>query len=251
MTETLRIKHYVISQGDIDRAELCPASRVYVGPKMPPHPGMWYGIFLHRFLQYAKERGRDAALRYVRSKRNKGLVNVCEKINVDEIPDGMSEEGFTLNTSDRTADIAPHDSAIVEEHIYARSDILFYDDKRDGRPHVADFKSGDRSYDPATSTQLLTLACAVSSACNSDIVPVSVVNVLKTGELKWNTHEHKAKALDKHWTRMRRVHLEVLETRYELRDEGLEPAFVPGEHCKGCRAEVACLHKRIEKRGKR
>jgi hypothetical protein len=156
----------------------------------------------------------------------------------------LYEVGLAIDTTDRSAEIAPHDMAEVDRHIYARADTLFY---QDDIPHVVDFKTGERSYDPATSVQLLTLACgAHAMEPRPGPVRVSVVNVIKTGELRWSTHEHETAALDDHWKRMRRVHLEVLETRCELRDERLQPLFVPGDHCDHCRAEVACMHKRVD-----
>ncbi len=238
---TLRPKNYVMSQGDIARCEVCPAARVFTGPKMPPHPGMWYGIFVHRFIQYAQERGRDAALKYVRSK-SKQAIGVCERIDVSQIPEGLHEVGLTMDTATRETEMAPHDTAEVDRHIYARADVVF---QGKYRPHVGDFKTGERSYDPVTSVQLLTIGCGVSSMYDAPEVDVSVINIHKDGSLNWHTHTHRAEAIDKHWKRMRKVHLEVLETRAELREEGLQPDFVPGEHCDNCRADIGCTHKRV------
>jgi hypothetical protein len=243
----LRAKNFVVSQGDIARCEKCPASRVFVGPKMPPPGGMWYGIFLHRFLEYGKTRGREAALRYVRSKsqRMKALLNVCERINLDQIPDdALFEVGLVLEPETRTADMAPYGSAEHSRNIYARSDMVHFNKI----PEVTDFKSGERSYDPATSIQLLTGAAAVGALHDADEVKVTVTNVIKTGELRPHSHIHKRKTLNAHWKRMRRTLMIIQETRAEFAEDGAEVEFVPGEHCKDCRAEVACLYKRVAKK---
>lgn len=243
----LRPRNYVMSQGDIVRVEHCPAARVYTGPKLPPHPAMWYGIFLHRFIEFGKTRGREAALRYVRSKRNKALIGVCERIDLDQIPDdAMFETGLVLDPNERTAELAPFNTAEHERHIFARSDMLLFTDL----PEVVDFKSGPRSYDPATSVQLLTGAAGIAAVHNVDEVKVTVTNVLKTGELVPHSHVHKGKDLRAHWKRMRFALLLAQETRAELREEGAEPAFVPGEYCSGCKAEVACLYRQAREHSK-
>lgn len=244
MADTLTRKNFVVSQGDIDRVLICPASRAYVGPKLPTHPGMWWGIFVHRFLQYAKERGRAPALAYIRSKRKPPLTAMCERIDIDAIPDGIHEAGVVIDPAERTGEIAPYNTAEIAQHIFARLDLLYYDETRGDIPHVADFKSGERSYDPATSTQLLTEACGIAYACNASEVAVSVINVIKDGTLRWNTHLHKASAMGAHWDKMHYAHLSVMETRREIDEDGIAAEFVHGSHCSGCRAEVACLHKR-------
>src|SRR2546428_787542 len=66
---------------DFPRLAQCPAAGALAlrgGQKEKPTFPMWRGIFVHRFLEYAVTRGRQAALEYIRSKNMRGLAPWCE-----------------------------------------------------------------------------------------------------------------------------------------------------------------------------
>jgi len=239
----LRTKNYILSPNDIDRNEVCPAARVYTGPRPKPHPAMWHGIFIHRFLEYSLTRGKTAALAYIKSKRNKGVINVCSKINTDLIPQhAVPELKIMVDTQARSAECSEREFADPDKHILGTADIVYRNDGDEVEWNVDDYKSGDQhGVVPEGNTQLLTLAVGVALMQDVDRVNASIVDVVKTGALVWHRTTYTEKMLRKHYARMRRVHLMTLETRAECAEEGAEPDVIPGPHCRGCRATSVCV----------
>jgi len=239
----LRAKNYVMSPNDIDRNEACPAARVYVGPRPKPHPSMWYGIFLHRFLEYALTRGRTEALAYVKSKRNKGVINVCSKIDTSLIPHhAIPEMKIMVDTQSRAAECSEREFAEPGRNILGTADLVYRNEGDAVEWNVDDYKSGnDHGVRPEGNTQLLTLAVGVALMQDVDQVNGAIIDVVKTGELVWHRTTYTKKMLRKHYDRMRRVHLLTLETRDELHQEKVEPDVIPGPHCRGCRASAVCV----------
>ena len=240
-----RIKNFVLSPNDIERVEACPASRCYVGPKEEMHAGQWYGIFVHRFLEQCITRGRESALAYVRSKRNKGVINVCERLKVDKLPEhGIPELTIAINPAEGTAEALEFDMTDAELHVVGRSDLVFQNIKRESRWHVWDFKTGnkDRSIKPAGNVQLLTNAVGVQLMQEAEDIQASIVTVdSQSGELCEESAIYKPKELKRHLHRLKMAHYMTLETRAELVEEGIEPAIAPAaERCFGCRAKAVC-----------
>lgn len=241
---TLRVKPFTLTPNDIARVEACPAARVYVGPRDGPSHAMWHGIAIHRFIEYAKTRGRDAALAYI-AKKFKGKLAICERIDVDSIPDGDIEPQYVIDIEHEAATaVYDHKDADPDEHVYMRGDLV-WDDGR--HVSVADYKTGDPSKQTmkaGDNVQLLTIATAVwlERARKPKVVRGELVSISSDGVIHWgkNAAHFTATELADHLRRLRRVHLLTLETRAELREEGAEPEFVPGPHCYGCRARLVC-----------
>lgn len=243
-SEQLRTKPFTITPNDVPRCEVCPASRIFVGPRDKPTHAMWHGIALHRFIEYAKTRSREAALLYI-GKKFKHKLELCKKIDVDSIPDGEYEPQYVIDIERRIA-LTVHDHADADpaEHVYMRGDVVW---ETASAFHVADYKTGDpakQKLRAADNVQLLTIATAVwlernevPSGVHAELVSVSSDGVMHWGK---NAALFSADQLRAHLKRLRRVHLEVLETRAEYHQEGVEPDFVPGPHCYGCRARLAC-----------
>ncbi len=232
----LEPKDFVLAPYHMQVVEHCAASRVYRGPKEKPNFGMWWGISIHLFLQYAQTRGRYAALAYIRKKFPRSL-KCCQGIDVDALPKGEVEEHILLNTGDRSVlEADSYRDAEAEEHVYMRADLWAPEDA-----HVIDYKSGEYKKDPLETDQMLTLGAAMWLRCGKpDEVDVSIANVIKTGEIVWTTESLTAERAEEHLYRVRHLHLLVLETRSERVDEGIEPPFEPGEHCQRCHARQAC-----------
>lgn len=242
-TPILTTKNFTLSPNDIERVESCPASRVFVGPKEPPSFSMFYGIFVHRFLEYCNTRGRDEALAYLKHKsRNKRMIEMCEALPVHELPaHALVELSLGINIELGTADAVDHDSSDYRTHILMRADTIF--DELDGKKlwHVADYKSGESGLDPETNVQLLTIATAVSMMHQLDApVKGSIVDVNKNG-FKWHTAVYSPKKINRHKKRLKLALYETLETRAEYHEEGVQPDIVPSpKNCYGCRAKMAC-----------
>lgn len=240
-----RIKNFVLSPNDIERVERCEASRVFVGPKEELHAGQWYGIFVHRFLEQCITKGRSAALAYVRSKRNKGVINVCERLKTDSLPEhGIPELTIAIDPTAGTAEAIDFDMAEAELHIVGRSDLVFQNLTRENRWHVWDFKTGnkDRVIKPEGNVQLLTNAVGLQLLQDAEDVKGSIVTIdSQSGDLCEASTLYKPKELKRHLHRLKMAHYMTMETRAELVEEGIEPSIAPApERCFQCRAKTVC-----------
>lgn len=236
--------NFTFTSASLDLFEACPASGVFYGPKSKPTGAMWYGIFVHRFLEYVTTRGKDAAYKYIREKASSGGRSVtaaarcCEKIDVDKIPMGEAEVALAhdLQTGTVRRLFGPHDRARPWE-AYGKADLLFHD--ADGVPHIADYKCGWLDADPNTIPQLLGLGASVRIDTGVPAVKLSIVGVESTGALHWRTIMADQPRLEHFEARMRRVNLRVLDDRQKFA-EGVNPDFVPGPHCHQCHCQPVC-----------
>ncbi len=236
----MRFSNFVLAPHDIGRVEICPASVVFTGPKAPMHPGQWHGIFIHRFMQYVVERGRDAALAYIKSKKQKYVLELCTRMDLSTVPmDGIPEMTMTINTDTMRGETIERDVAEPKTHVAMRADIVF---RTDNLWHVGDYKTGKPTEaDVLQSVQMLTSATALHlMEDDHPDVYASLIWIEKTGNLLWHTKLIPSAVLRKHAKRVRRAHLLALEIRDEYKQEGCEPEYHPGEHCMGCRMEKTC-----------
>lgn len=244
----LSVANYTLSPHTFEQAEACPRARVYRGPKRETGHAQWHGIGLHLFLQYAAERGRDYAIGYVKRKFPR-MVPFLSEIDLSVLPQNAhAEPQFILDTQRR-------ESVLVEKgeargladprtHLTVRGDLLA---EKDGLPWVIDYKSGKgNATHPSTSIQsALEAASAYALDQKKQAVLASVFNIARkaAGEptmIEQRHHTFAPRELERVLDRARRVHLLVLETRAELRDEGIEPEPLPGAWCRYCHASNAC-----------
>ncbi len=245
---SLRAKSYVMTSADVEPVENCPAASVYAAKRPKPGPAQWHGIFVHRFLEYAQTRGRDAALRYVRSK-SKGAFNVCSKLDLSRLPRGDTEVSFAVDLRDESATTATYADCDPERHMFCRLDIVWFEDY----PFTANYKTGDRPYDPKTFTQFKLDAVAlwltydrpaeVSVECINIVSQPQGYNEKKKGPwdpIRRLPHIWQAPDIEKQMKRFKRAHLKMIETRAEFLEEEVYPSFNPGEHCISCRSRFSC-----------
>lgn len=237
-------RDFVIGSAGIATYEQCPGLGVYAleGGDDEFKPWLWWGIFLHRFLEYAKTRGRQAALDYVRPKLGGRLNRVCAAIDVEQIPDGATEVPLAHNPFDDSGRVLPKGrwgTAGMDWRIeqYGRADVLA---ERRGLPMVIDYKSGKGPHgNPAESTQLLGLAAAARRVKGTDGAYVALVGVEGNGDLHWRIARLDRGDLDSFATRARLIHERIIDDR-ERADRGIEPDFVKSPLCEGCDARPVC-----------
>lgn len=231
-------RDYIISPHTFVAAEGCAAARVFRGPSSKPGHAMWHGIAVHRFLEYAQARGKPYALSYIARKFPR-LANFCDGLDLGAFPKGQPEVQFLIDTAAQTAVIIESDAlkaeASARDHVMVKADLL-----ADGQPWVIDYKTGKRTYDPATAPQSMIEALATWLFLDKpESVRASIFNVLKSG-ITQTHHDWSADDLHVAMQRVRRVHLLVLETRAEHKEEGITPPFEPGAHCLRCDAQAVC-----------
>lgn len=237
---------------DYQRLEQCDAARglqLYGAPKEKPSFPQWRGIFIHRYLQYAVERGREAALVWARTKKLKGFVKLCEAIDVEALPEGRTEVAYAWCPESRSSrEVHGWDLDPGAEH-YTRVDLLA---EAYGCPHVVDYKSGSlKELDPVSSEQLLGGALAVRARWSDpwglgsagSVLPdryfLSYVGVESDGSLRWRTACIQNAQLDQFEQRSRQIHLKVLDSRQRYdRHEPLQ--FRTGPACGRCELAPLC-----------
>lgn len=234
-------RNFVISPHTFTAAEHCPAARVYRGPKQPPSHGAWHGIAIHRFIEYAKKWDREYALDYIRKKFPRREA-FCASLDVDSIPNGTLEAQFIIDTREQISILLDpgtvRGEASARDHIMVRGDLMVDSDI----PWMIDFKTGDREYDMSTSAQALLEALSVWLMHRRPAMVRTSIYRVKKGEITPTHKDWTVPELEAAMVRARRVHLSVLETRAELHQEGVEPEFVPGDHCYRCDVRVTCPH---------
>lgn len=250
MTEIppLSFANYTLSPHTFVQAEQCPRARVFRGPKQATTHAQWHGISLHLFLQYGLERGRDYALGYIKRKFPRAL-DFMESVPLDQFPEGIVEPQFILDTAARTSELVEKSQVRAlsnpREHVIVRGDLLAEDS---GVPWVIDFKSGtENKTEPSTSLQSMLEAVTAYTHMPTKprLVKASVFNVVRPKakapvEVIQRTHVFSSLELEAVLDRVRKVHLTVLETRAEYREEGIEPVPAPGEWCRYCQAADGC-----------
>lgn len=239
-------KDFYLGSAGIEKYETCPATGVFALEEKPEkmEPWLWWGIFIHRFLEYAQTKGRQEALAYIENKFPRGL-SACRKINTDAIPPGDPEVAFAHDVYARRARrlFGRGQRPNVGSETYGRADLIFIDPRKDGRPHIADYKTGDPTPDktPVGNTQLLGLAAALRDELDwKEPIDVSIVAVPSSGNLTWRTIELSQDELHDFSSHSHKVHLQVMRTRRDFHERGVPPAFNISEHCKWCHLKPHC-----------
>lgn len=225
--------------------EQCPASAVFSAKtRRPTHGGMWYGIFVHRFLEYVTTKGAGFARAYIQGKglNSKGSANAamrcCLKIDTDALPDGEAEVAMVQHM--RTGEVRRLFQRFERAHEmeqYGKMDFLF----SEGRvPHVVDWKCGMGEADPRSSTQVMGLACALRTETDEPMVKASLVGVGSAGDMTWYTAKLHKSELDAFEARMKRTHLRVMKDRAEWKHNRVTPEFEPGPQCHRCANQMVC-----------
>lgn len=240
-------KNFTLLQTEIAKYEQCPAAGAYRvdGKRRMSFPA-WYGIFVGRFIQYATTRGRAAALKYIHTKKMKGVIRCCENIDTDALPIGPTEVPYAHNVLEDTArplgvGDSPRELDVSAEQ-YGRADVIA---ERDGVPFVVDYKTGDiEKRNPAESTQLLGLAASVRGSLDPskpkpDRYFIGFAGVLGTGDVNWAVCSIGDSHIDQYVERARQIHLRVLQDRERL-DAGKEIDWVRGEECRFCDLKSIC-----------
>ena len=241
----LKRKNYVLSSGYIDAAEACPAACVYLAPKQQPNGAMWHGIAIHKFLEIALPQGRYAALAYIKRKFPH-KYGFCSALDLTGLPEDCTvEPHYLIDTHAGTAFQADDfKDAQVEQHVYVRSDVVFWDAPRE-QWHTADFKTGAPTaarpqIDPRTSAQMQTQALAVW--LNNEQPPTvgaSIINIARDMPPLWRTVSFTADEMLAYAKRLRHIHLTIMETRGD-HDDGIEPEFVVSAACGGGKNRDFC-----------
>lgn len=239
-------KDSVVLSSKVELYEQCPATHAYrlakeLVPK--PHTGLFWGILIHRFLEYATERGNEQALDYINTKKWEQLKKTCRNIDLDALPSGQAEVGYAHNPSDAEARAlfgafsVNQVDKLTEQ--YGKADMLVPPQEGVDRWTIVDWKSGYKGEKPLETTQMLGLGASVMLTEDVDSVDLALVKIHGSGALDWHTQTMWRSDMRAWNHRARRIHLTVLENRVRA-DRGDSPDFITGDECGYCELKPAC-----------
>jgi hypothetical protein len=216
------------SASDVGPWELCPATRALELREEDDSfkPWLWWGIFLHRFLEYINRR------KYPR------MLGLALAIHPDEIPSGTAELAFGHDPEMNTARCLVYPQRVLPGEWYSRADLVW---SEQGIICFTDWKSGGpRDWDPATDEQILGIACGLRRLLDDEGPIVGGFRFVESdGVITSSEHAFTALEMDAFDDRLRRALPLVRETRLALR-QGAPVEFVPGEQCEWCDLRSAC-----------
>jgi hypothetical protein len=219
----------------------CEAARVFNGPKGQPSHAAWWGIAIHRYIQYAKTKDPEFALEYIDTKFKRSY-RCCASIDLTEIPDGSHETHLAYSIDTRVP-IRGKGTINAEEHVHGRADLT-YAIEADYENAVLDWKTGKATdHDATDNEQLLVLASALwleNPAHMDKPIHSALVAVRSNGMLDWYPTIYTPEKLEAFVKETRQLVFLVGETRADFHDGGVMPSFTPGDHCKTCFCVLAC-----------
>lgn len=231
----LKRRDFVLSPHTLRGAEHCEAARLLVPvEREKPSHAQWWGIGVHRFLEYAQRYDRDYALRYIKQKFPRAH-KMCSQLDLDQLPIGDHEVQFAFDAFDLTGGVSIGEEHDPNRDVKAKADLYSTVEE----VHVVDFKTGERIVDPATSIQMNVIAVgAWLDNQKPSTVRATVMNIVD-GEFISTSVVYDENAIAAAAARVRRVMLSVVEARADAA-LGLAPEFTLGDHCEGCHARSAC-----------
>jgi hypothetical protein len=237
----MKAKRFVLSGNDLVRVENCPASRVFVAEQEAKHPGMWFGVFMHLFLEKCVMQGRPAALAWIKAK-NPRLAGTCERLDVSVLPKfGLAEQKFGINVRRKRSDALDYDMMEPTDHVSARLDLMF---ERKGVWHHWDYKTGNHDMGVNSYNDLALLTCSVAVALFHGVSKVmqSIATIdSKAGKLMPEGRLVRKAELLAHYERLQYAVALTNETRADFYEDKIVPETRPSkEACYGCRARGGC-----------
>ena len=236
--EEMRPRNFVITPQNFTRLRHCDASHIYVAKRPKPTFGMYHGIFVHRFLEIATKEGMDAGWAYLKHKKKDKIINVLKRIDFSKLSgplSGSAEVSMLISTKNGTAFEADYPEADPDEHIFAKLDTVWHDVCW----NVGDYKTGMSMPDPLDDQNVvgaiaIWLREGKPRHVNSHIIPLS------DPTLRFRSETLPSHFLQARMDEIRHLHLRVLETRAEYREEKALPSFSAGGWCETCPNHPVC-----------
>ena len=199
---------------------------------------MWWGIAIHRYLEYCYTKGRPEALRYIRTKFSR-MYNTCRRIPVHLLAkDAEVEIAWAYNSATQEVRRVKYPTRPNTHEWYARVDWL---GEKGGLPHVVDWKTGmAEGVTPVGHAQLMSIACAARAEAGTREAYASIVAIPSSGHLLWRTVRYSGALLDEFDARCTKLQADVTEDRRRLRVYDTVPPFLRGATCEWCAIKPVC-----------
>lgn len=223
-------------------AEVCLGAALLPRVRYESTEAMAAGTGRHRFLERAREVGRDAALAEIPA--DAPWRATCEALDLVEIPEGRHEVAYAFDPATGVAReigaaIGRDYADALDTEIVGTADLIA--PPTDDRPRwlVIDFKGREAVTAAADNLQLGFYALCAASVADVPEVDVAIVYIREDGSLGWDRAELSPWDLSALGRR-----LGTLAARLTAADEGLSRGRMPtlrvGPHCARCPALTLC-----------
>lgn len=199
------------------------------------------GTARHRFIQRAREIGRDEALAEV--PEDAPWRAQCEALVLDGVPAGEHEIAFAYDVTNDTARCLGSwiDRAykVSDTEVSGTADLVCPPTEERPRWLVIDFKGDEEVTSAAHNIQLGFYALCVAREHQVDEVDVAIVYLGHNGDLRWDRASLGPFDLEGMAARIRDVHAAVHAARARVAERG-PLDYSTGLHCRRCAALTFC-----------
>ena len=234
----MRYTPFLPGSAGLSQFELCPGSACFRGPPGPTSNAMWYGIYVHRFLEYAVNRGHKSARDWLNTQcGSTSARSVCSRIDLTMLPRlATAEVPLLYDPFSRLTRRRHYKAGNPNIEWYGRADFI----AEGSCVHLVDWKSGSGDpTPPMESDQLLGMAVALHYEGNKR-VKISHGQVQSDGSIRFASAVLEQPALVALGDRLAKVRLRIIVDRQGWELGRAVPDFVPGPHCQWCDLKPEC-----------
>lgn len=230
-----------ITASKLELLELCPAAGALPAVWTESTDDQVAGSARHRFVQRAREMGRDEALAEIPA--DAPWRAQCEALSLDALPAGDHELAYAYDVAtdgarflgswiERAYQVGPTE-------VSGTADLVCPPTAERPRWLVVDFKGEEEVTPAATNLQLGFYGLCVARVQCVDEIDVAIGYLGHGGGIRWDRASLGPFDIEAVAERVRNVHAAV-ETARALLAEGGTPDFATGLHCRRCPALTMC-----------
>lgn len=230
-----------VTASKLELFERCPAAGALPAVWTASTDDQLAGTARHRFIQRAREIGRDEALAEIPS--DAPWRAQCEALSLDELPVGDHELAYAYDVATDTARFLgawiERAYAVSPTEVSGTADLVCPPTPQRPRWLVIDFKGEEEVTAAAQNLQLGLYGLAVARVQRVDEVDVAIGYLGHGGAIRWDLATLGPFDIEAIAERVRNVHAAVASAR-ELLSVGGTPDFATGLHCRRCPALTMC-----------
>lgn len=231
-----------ITASKLELLELCPAAGALPAVWTESTDDQVAGSARHRFVQRAREMGRDEALAEIPA--DAPWRAQCEALSLDALPAGDHELAYAYDVAtdgarflgawiDRAYQVGPTE-------VSGTADLVCPPTAERPRWLVVDFKGEEEVTPAATNLQLGFYALCVARVQGVDEIDVAIGYLGHGGSIRWDRATLGPFDIEAVAERVRNVHATVAAVRAYVAAGGTAPDFATGLHCRRCPALTMC-----------
>lgn len=230
-----------LTASKLELLERCPAAGALPAVWTESTDDQIAGTARHRFVQRAREIGRDEALAEIPS--DAPWRAQCEALSLDELPVGDHELAYAYDVVDDAARFlgAWIDRAyqVLPTEVSGTADLVCPPTAERPRWLVIDFKGEEEVAPAATNLQLGFYALCVARVQGVDEIDVAIGYIGHGGAIRWDRATLDVFSIEAAASRVMTLYLAVDAARARVA-QGQSPDYATGLHCRRCPALALC-----------